>query len=470
MFIRNDLSGFSFMHLRLTVLLLAVVPLLLAIAAIAAVVRIEARALADAETEAVLPVLASARRIELKNYVDLALGAIEHLHGLADQTAARAEALNVLHQLDFGEDGYFYVYDLHGLNLMHPRQLELVGQNLWELRDKQGSPTIQNLIRQARAGGGYVEFMWNRPSTAREERKLGYVALEPKWGWMIGTGMYLDDLDAARGRIDKAASHAISATMSIIVVIAGAASVIVAMCGFALNLSTQRTAEARLRALAHQVVLSQETERARVARELHDGVSQLLVSVKFIFESVQERIRGRVNAPQGDNPNVLAEMTDKGVTRLNEVLREVRRISHDLRPTALDDLGLSAAIAQTLNEFGQRTGLQVRLKAEHSQPLPGPVATALFRVVQEALNNIERHAHASEVTVSLMSRQKALRLTIADNGRGFDPEALGAQPREGLGLTSMRERIETLGGMFIARSGLHGTCIEIVLPGSALRA
>jgi two-component system NarL family sensor kinase len=283
---------------------------------------------------------------------------------------------------------------------------------------------------------------------------------------MIGTGIYLDDMEEARLRIDKAATHAISATMSIIAVIAGAASLIVAICGFALNLSTQRSAEARMRALAHQIVLSQETERARVARELHDGVSQLLVSVKFIFESVQERI-----CLLGDEGlKALGELTDKGVVRLNDVLREVRRISHDLRPTALDDLGLNAALTQMLTEFGQRTGLKVSLKTETNANLPGPVATALFRVVQEALTNIERHAHASEVTLTLMSRPQALRLTISDNGRGFDVEALAAQPRSGLGLTSMRERIETLGGMFVIRVGLQGTCIEIVLPGSALRA
>ncbi|MDO6387685.1 cache domain-containing protein [Uliginosibacterium sp. 31-12] len=453
------------MNLRLKVLLLAVAPLLLAIAAIASVVRIEARALADAETQAVLPVLESSRRTELKHYVDLALGAIEHLHGMEDQAVARSQALTILRQLDYGEDGYFFVYDQQGRNLMHPRQPQLVGQDLWELRDNSGTPTIQRLVVQAKQGGGYVEFMWNRPSTERTESKLGYVQLEPHWGWVIGTGIYLDDMAEARLRIDNAASRAISATMVIITVITGTAILIVAVCGFALNLSTQRSAEARMRALAHQVVLSQETERARVARELHDGVSQLLVSVKFLFESVQER----VGSLGGEGRDVLIELTGKGVTRLHDVLREVRRISHDLRPTALDDLGLKAALAQMLNEFGQRTGLAVQLKAEDSPSLPGPVATALFRVVQEALTNIERHARASEVTLTLMSRPHALRLTIADNGRGFDLEALIAQPRSGLGLTSMRERIETLGGIFVMRASEAGTSIEIVLPASALR-
>jgi len=455
------------MHLRIKVLLLAVAPLLLAIAAIAAVVRIEARALADAETQAVLPVLETSRQAEIKHYVDLALGAIEYLHAELDQRVARDKALSVLQQLDFGDDGYFFVYDQHGRNLMHPRLPQLVGKDLWEMRDKSGELTIQKLVERARAGGGYVEFMWDRPSTGRVERKLGYVTLEPEWGWMVGTGIYLDDIDEARRRLDQAATNAISSTMGIIVVIAGTATLIVALCGFALNLSTQRSAEARLRALAHQVVLSQETERARVARELHDGVSQLLVSVKFIFESVQER----VSRLSGDGAEELSGMTGKGVDRLNDVLREVRRISHDLRPAALDDLGLQAAIAQTLTEFGQRTGQQVEIKAETSADLPSPVATALFRVVQEALTNIERHAASTAVTISLLNRPHLLRLLIIDNGQGFDPETLATQPRDGLGLTSMRERIETLGGIFnLYSSPGQGTRIEIVLPASALRS
>lgn len=455
------------MNLRLKVLLLAVAPLLLAIAAIAAVVKIEARALTDAETEAVLPVLENTRKAELKHYVDLALGSVAYLHDLPDQAQARDQALRVLQQLDYGEDGYFFVYDTQGRNLMHPRQPQLVGQELWELRDKAGAPTIQRLIDKAQAGGGYVEYTWNRPSTGREERKLGYVMLEPVWGWMIGTGIYRDDIDSARQRLEQAASAAVSATMGIIVVIAGTAIVIVALCGFALNLSNQRSAESRMRALAHQVVLSQETERTRVARELHDGASQLLVSVKFIFETVQERV-ARLEAAEASG---LEALTRKGVERLNDVLREVRRISHDLRPTALDDLGLQAAIAQTLSEFGQRSGQKTELVADPVIELPSPVATALFRVVQEALTNIERHAASSEVRISIMSRPHMLRLLIVDDGRGFDPESLALLPRGGLGLTSMRERVETLGGVFSLRSGVaQGTSIEIVLPASALRS
>jgi len=253
--------------------------------------------------------------------------------------------------------------------------------------------------------------------------------------------------------------------MNIIVVIAVLAVVMVAICGLTLNFSEQRATDAKIRSLAHQVVLSQEKERARVASELHDGVSQLLVSVKFIFESAQ----ARVAMLNDETLRSIDKMMEQGLERINEVLREVRRISHGLRPTALDDLGLVAALSQMLDEFAQRTHLQIRFKAEDNPMIPEAVATALFRVVQEAINNIERHAHATEVTVTLMNRAQALRLSITDNGIGFDPVLAAELPREGLGLSSMRERIETLGGLFFIRSEPVGTSIDIVLPARALK-
>ncbi|WP_374400783.1 cache domain-containing protein [Niveibacterium sp.] len=453
------------MQLRLKVLILAVAPLLLAIAAVAAVVRIESRALAEAELAAVEPVLVAARKAELQHYVELALGALAHLRDQPDDAAARNAALATLGKLDYGRDGYFFVYDMAGRNLMHPRQPELVGRDLWNLRDPQGTPTIQRLVAQAKAGGGFVEFMWQRPSTGRLERKLGYVALEPKWGWMVGTGIYLDDLAEARARIDREASRAINATLGVIAGIAVVAALLVAVGGLALNLSDQRDAEARMRALAHQVVRSQETERARVARELHDGVSQWLVSVKYMFESVQVRLE----ALRHDDLAPVAESLARGITRLNEVLREIRRISHGLRPALLDDLGLAPALTQIVDEFGARTQIAVQCDTDRDIPIPEAVATALFRVVQEALANIERHAGAHSVRVELTRAEGGARLRVIDDGQGFDVEEVHEHPRGGLGLSSMRERVETLGGRFDLRSGPEGTTIEALLPESALR-
>ena len=298
------------MELKHKILALTVLPLLLAIVAVGALVQYRAERLAEQQAALLEESLLASKRAELKHYVELALSSIEPLYAnpRLPREQAQTQAKAILQGLSFGDDGYFFAYDTGGRNLVHPRQPELVGRNLWDLTDPQGRHVIRALLAAARDGDGYQRYGWEKPSTHQMTEKLGYVVLLPRWGWMLGTGIYLDDLDDARVRIEKAASNAISATMTIIVVIAGAAALIVAICGFALNLSTQRSAEVRMRALAHQVVLSQETERARVARELHDGVSQLLVSVKFIFESVQERVA----LLRGEAPAGLAEMTDKG--------------------------------------------------------------------------------------------------------------------------------------------------------------
>ncbi|MCL2658571.1 MAG: cache domain-containing protein [Betaproteobacteria bacterium] len=449
------------MHLRLKVLILAVAPLLLAIAAVAAVIRIEARALADAEAQAVQPVLLNARKAELQHYVYLAQSAIAHLRGQSG-SEAREEALRILSRLDYGEDGYFFVYDFSGRNLMHPRQPDLVGQNLWNLRDAQGQPMIQQLIEKARAGGGFVEYLWQRPSTRKMARKLGYVVQEPQWGWMLGTGIYLDDIEEARARIDREATRAIEATLGVITGIAVVAALIVAIGGLALNLSDRRDAEIRMRALARQVVRSQETERARVAHELHDGVNQLFVSAKLMLESAQER------ADAADA--TLARPLTQALERLNEGLREIRRISHGLRPALLDDLGLIPALNQIVSDFSVRTGIASEFETGAKLQIPNAVATALFRVTQEALTNIERHAQAHRVRLQIKELSGALIFAIGDDGIGFDFAQVTAHPRGGLGLSSMQERIETLGGDFDLQSGPGGTTITARFPAEILKA
>jgi two-component system NarL family sensor kinase len=448
------------MQLRLKFVLLAIVPLLLAIAAVAAVVKLQSQALTDAEHAIVEPALMDSRRHELQNYVTLALASIAHLTA-RDEPAARDEALRVLRQLEFGNDGYFFVYDLSGHVLMHPRQPDLVGQNLWELRDPQGRPTIQNLLARARDdGGGFVDFIWRRPSTGRVENKLGYVATVPQWGWMVGTGLYTDDIVAARERIDRQARVAIRNTMGVIAGIAVVATLLVALAGLALNVSDRRDAELKMRELARQVVRSQENERARVAGELHDGVSQSLVSVKFLLESAQARLE----QPAADALDSARRTLARGVAGVEEVLGDVRRISHGLRPTMLDTLGLVAAMKQVVDEFAQRSGVVVDMQADADIVAPGDAGTALFRLLQEALNNIERHARASQVELRLGREPGAIALSIRDDGRGFDVEAVSASPQRGLGLSSMRERVEALGGRFDLSSGGSGTLLSARLP------
>jgi two-component system NarL family sensor kinase len=147
----------------------------------------------------------------------------------------------------------------------------------------------------------------------------------------------------------------------------------------------------------------------------------------------------------------------------------VRRISHDLRPTLLDDLGLASALDQTAGEFGERTGVAVHVQVDTLPRIPEAVATAMFRVAQEALGNVEKHAGARQVWLQLLHSAAGLSLLLRDDGRGFNvPETL-REVRAGLGLTNMRERIEMLGGRFTLESAPGATQLTVWLPPSALK-
>ena len=212
---------------------------------------------------------------------------------------------------------------------------------------------------------------------------------------------------------------------------------------------------------------SQEQERARLSRELHDGISQMMVSAKLMLESALARFeRGSARIPEAE------QALASGVVRLGDTLREVRRISHALRPAMLDDLGLAAALEQLVRELGAESGIDIGYtQVAHSgaRPLPAAVNTALFRIAQEALSNIVHHAQASRAAVTLDVGAQSVTLTIADNGCGFDAERSQADARRGIGLRNMRERLDALGGMLTITSQVGHTIVaaRVPLPGTA---
>jgi two-component system, NarL family, sensor kinase len=454
------------MNLKVKIFLLAIVPFALAIGGIEYGVRQQATSLAEAQHATTQAAYMSSKELELRHYVEIARSAIAPYYDAPpddprNDDTRRQLALEAMQRLDFGQDGYFFVYTMHGTSLMHPRQPDLVGRDLWLMRDPNGALTIQALIKQASQGGGYVRYVWRRPSTGKLAPKLGYVIPLERWGWMIGTGIYLEDVESTLKRIDAQAASNIHRTVMWIGAIALAALASIALCAAVLNISEHRSADIKLKRLARQVVESQEQERARLSRELHDGISQMLVSVKLLLESALLRFeRGHAREPDAE----AALSTSLG--RLSGTLREVRRISHALRPTMLDDLGLAAALEQLARELDGQEGLDVKFESTDKQAaaLPDTVNTVLFRIAQEALNNITRHAKASRAVLTLDVSKHAVRLEIADNGQGFDVPAVLSDPARGLGLRNMRERLDTLGGKLRIESQLGRTAIDATVP------
>jgi two-component system, NarL family, sensor kinase len=423
-------------------LLWAILPLIAALALISIAVMHQQRKLSERERVLVESAYMSSRQAELRHYVELAHSIITRLEetGLDDQAQQR-EAVRLLAALDYGRDGYFFLYDMNGLNLMHPRQPELMGQNLWEMRDVNGFPVIQALISAAKEGGGYVRYVWQKPSSKQVAPKLGYVIGLPKWNWMLGTGIYLDDVDATLAELDRQISDNVATTLWWIAGVALLGIAVIGGSGMLLNLTEFRIADAKLKLLARQVVKSQEDERAHLSRELHDSTSQTLVSIKLLVESSMAQIQRE----QGPLPAALP----KALGRLNDALLEVRNISHRLRPAELDVLGLPAALERLGHEFSDYSHMAFSFKVRGAlPPLPDEVNTVLFRITQEALTNIEKHAAADHVTLRLMYGVAGLRLKIIDDGVGFNVQAVREDPRRGIGLRNVRERIESIGGEF----------------------
>ena len=445
------------MSLKLKILTLALIPLLLVTGIITLVSVKQSQALSELEIATFEQNLLASKKSELENYISLALTSIEPVMNTPwlKDFEAQEKVKRILTGLTYGEDGYFFVYDQQGINLVHPAQPELVGLNLISLTDDKGDPVIKNLLVLAEQGGGFHRYVWRKPSKGGNEDKLSYVIQLPKWGWMMGTGLYVDDIAKEVAKTRQQVTHNIRNTFFTILVITSATAIIIVMIGIAINVHESRLADARLRELAHKSVQFQVGQRRRFARELHDGINQLMVSVKFRVELGLNKIR------KGDK--TAEEDLSKGVDVLNQAIQEVRRISHDLRPSLLDDLGLTSALKSLLDEYEARTGIIVETQLDFpTQRLPEDIEITLYRVVQEALCNVDKHSGADEVRLKTWVQGGYIWTTLKDNGCGFKAnQTLG----EGIGLRNMHDRIELLSGEFLLTSEPgSGTQLTVKLP------
>jgi signal transduction histidine kinase len=210
------------------------------------------------------------------------------------------------------------------------------------------------------------------------------------------------------------------------------------------SLLRRRGAEASLRK-SRLALAAREAERQRLARELHDGVGQLLASAAFRL--------GQDGASSASTARGLVE----------RALTELRRLSRNLGPAALRDLGFLPAVRLLGRELSARSGARVEVvDAGFPAALPAGLSLDLYRILQESLSNVERHAGARRVDVRLLGGRSTLRLRVRDDGRGFDP---AAPPASGLGIGNLRERAALLGGRLLLRSRPGaGTEVGVTLP------
>lgn len=212
------------------------------------------------------------------------------------------------------------------------------------------------------------------------------------------------------------------------------------------------------RRLLHQAITVQESERRRLAAEIHDSIVQSLVGVSYRLEAIEKKLAA------GDDSGLAGDIRTVG-EQLDTNIRELRDLLLGLRPPMLDDMGLGKALETHLKNYAARNRVQYSLQMPESMPgLTRDARINLFRIVQEALNNVEKHAAAQHVTVEVTTTPRKLHLTVRDDGKGCSA-ARGRSNTRNLGIASMRERTELLGGSFEMKSEpTRGTVVALEVP------
>ncbi|MGA8241547.1 MAG: ATP-binding protein, partial [Desulfobacterales bacterium] len=219
-----------------------------------------------------------------------------------------------------------------------------------------------------------------------------------------------------------------------------------------------------IKQMAQHTIKAMENDRKAMSKDIHDSIGGSLAAIKMLLE---QRI-SQMSASERSIPLDLMPL-EKIVTHLQTAINEARRISNQLRPLTLDDFGLKPALAETIKQFkefypGIEAVSQIKINCEH---LPQEIQTVLYRVVQEALNNVGRHSSATVVQVKLINNQNHILLEIADNGSGFNTRKVlsGKDALIGFGIHSMRERVEICKGKFQIRSEPgKGTSVDVSIP------
>lgn len=406
--------------------------------------------------------LIAQKQQELKNYTALAQASVKHIYETAQpqDDIAKQRVAAIINALIYNDDdGYFFVYDEHGTNIVHPTEPERVGNNYWELTNNRGELTIQILIENAKQGGDFYRYPWNQPSTSQISEKLSYSDFMPKWGWMLGTGVYLDNVQRQLNAVQSDIEAQINNTRSIILVVALSSIFLIFTLGAILHLTQKKETDAKISKLGQKLVTLQEEEQRHLSRELHDGIVQVLVSIKYSLEATSKQLAKL--AVEKPAPLSAAEKNLAGA------IKEIRRISHHLHPRILDELGLSEALDALASEFSERTSIKVTLsKPALRKLLTDEIATTLYRVAQEALINIEKHAHATEVHIELTMENPWLTLSITDNGTGISQDVLEGRVENGIGTRNLAERVEYHHGEFSITSDSNGTTVIAKIPRS----
>jgi two-component system NarL family sensor kinase len=458
----------------LLIVVTALVPLLVAVAAMRWVVDTSAQALVETQVVKTEAIWMDALKDELKHFVEVTVKSVRHVVASNPGDPSAMAARNLVRRMDAGEDAYIFIYTLDGRSVVHPRLPGLEGKLITAAAEPQLGPIIERLLAEAKnpQDGGFVKYDWARPSTGKSERKLGYVTVIPELGWMVGTGLYLEPLQKTSDQIRATAHSAINDTLNKVWLIALLA-VGGVFAGLAyLNVHKQMEASQRIQALLGKLETARETERQEVSMLLHDDTMSLLYTVRLkVLKVMRESAKGH------DQGHLISTQLPEIVQLVDQASDMVRDTSHKLHPIMLNESdGLSIVLREAVREFRERSGVATQVSVEGAGiALPLELANATFRVVEEALRNIEKHAQAHQVWLEMsVSLSDGLDLRLRDDGIGFSTSQYtrSSGRQKGLGMTNMHQRIQKNGGRLVVSSsqvpGESGTVLTIHFSGARL--
>lgn len=450
------------MKLRQKIILFAVLPLLLALCVIALTVRHHAMSLAQQVREVIKPAYLATKEAELKNYAAIARHAISHLYesGQTDEKT-KDQAKEILAKMEYGEDGYFFLYDFQGRLQMHPKIKDSVGKNMLNEKDKNGKPIIKDLIDMAtgKNDAEFYDYVWPKYSKGIETKPLpkrAYVIGLPDWGWMLGTGVYLDDVDDALSKIDAQVSRNIDNTMLWIAGIAFLAAVVIFL-GLLRNIRERTVLDDRLSALTQRLIDAREEEDKRI-KYLHGGIQSMLTAIKMNIEVAVKALPKTPQVAKESAPFRSAAKQIGGVLGdLGKIMKGIFIIDPNLPlGDQLNKLTLDMSTVATPIGFAAVGEIKY---------LPLDVKETLFMSAKTALENIIKHAGASQASVLLEGTTSCVKMDIRDNGKGFNVELVYNNPNSSIGLRSIKESLKTVGGkLVITSSPSDGTRLIATVP------
>ncbi|WP_415888744.1 methyl-accepting chemotaxis protein [Neptuniibacter sp. SY11_33] len=366
------------MALKHKMLLLTLIPLITVLGVVMIVVNFQLRALGEHEIEELRTELMASKKESLKSYVDLATSSIKHIYEGTDKEDlyAQEQALNILTELTYGEkgDGYIFAYKYDGTNLATRPKPQLRGKNLMGLKDKNGVLIIEELIKAAKQGGGYLTYVWTKPSKNADVDKLSYAIGLEKWEWMVGTGFYIDDIDDQVAAATEKLEAEITNTMLFILMIGG---------GFVLVFGL-------ISVMMANSIASPLAAAAAALKDIGEGEGDLSKRLDTNVKGEVGELSHGFNAFAAKIQTLIVEVKNS-IDELSQATGRMTRVVDDTRQDVNDQKQETEQVAAAIHEMAaavQEVSTNAT-NASHSAQAADDSAQGGQRVVNETITSIQ---------------------------------------------------------------------------------